>query len=109
MSKYLLLQTASPDAVVRLVKTVLANEKKEIKRIYFQQQHHESLEDFLNHHVHGSHGQDGLLMQVNAILVIINVVRLVFVYLLYFAWSDQRNFQCCISHTALLCCLNCAV
>lgn len=73
MSKYLLLQTASPDAVVRLEKTVLVDEKMEVKRIYFQQQHHESLEDFLNHHVHGSHGQDGLLMQVSTYFFLVGV------------------------------------
>ena len=64
MSKYLLLQTAAPDAIVRLKNTVLADKKKEIENIYFQQQKHSSIEDFLNHHVNGECAESGLLMQV---------------------------------------------
>lgn len=64
MSKYLLLQTASPDAIVRLERTDLAEEKRDIESIYFEQQHHNSIEDFLVHHVHGLHRDVGLLMQV---------------------------------------------
>ncbi len=63
-SKYLLLQTAAPDAIVRLEYTDLAEEKKNIEDIYFKQQHHASIEDFLNHCVHGYHTETGLLMQV---------------------------------------------
>ena len=64
LSKYLLLQTASPDAIVRLERTDLADEKKEIEQIYFEQQYHNSIEDFLVHHIHGLHRDFGLLMQV---------------------------------------------
>ena len=64
MSKYLLLETAAPDAIVRLEHTALADKKREIKDIYFQQQHHSSIEDFLNHHVNGKRADSGLLMQV---------------------------------------------
>lgn len=61
VSKYLLLQTAAPDAIVRLERTALAGEKKEIEDIYFHHQHHSSIEDFLDHHVNSKHP---LLMQV---------------------------------------------
>ncbi len=63
MSKYLLLQTASPDAVVRLKRTDLTDEKMAIKHVYFEQQHHNSIEDFLKHHVY-DHRETGLLLQV---------------------------------------------
>lgn len=63
LSKYLLLQTATPDAIVRLEETALSAELDEVKKIYFEQQHHESIAHFLNHHVHGS-TREGLNMQV---------------------------------------------
>ncbi len=56
-----MLQTASPDAIMRLENTELADEKREIERIYFKKQHHNSIEDFLINHVHSL---VGLLMQV---------------------------------------------
>ena len=64
MSKFLLLQTAAPDAIVRLERTELADEKQETENIYFQSQYHSSIEDFLNHHVHEYNIDSGLLMQV---------------------------------------------
>ena len=63
-SQYLLLQTAAPDAIVRLKSTKLASEQAEIQKIYFKEQHHESMEDFLIHHVHENDTHSGLLMQV---------------------------------------------
>ena len=67
MSKYLLLQTASPDAVVRLERTKLVHEERHIKQIYFDRQHHESIADFLGYHVNSYVGEGGLLMQVSTI------------------------------------------
>lgn len=64
VSKYLLLQTAAPDAIVRLEHTALAREKRAIESIYFQNQHHTSIEDFLDHLVNGECAESGLLMQV---------------------------------------------
>jgi len=67
MSQYLLLQTASPDALVRLEYTLLANQREELLRLYFQEQHHSSVEDFLAHHIQrNSTRGGGLLMQVGA-------------------------------------------
>ena len=65
-SQYLLLQTASPDALVRLKHSPLADQRKELLRVYFQQ-HHGSLEDFLAHHLqmNGTQGES-LLMQVHS-------------------------------------------
>lgn len=48
LAKSFLLTCATPDAVVRLKYSDLANqEKEELQRMYFQQQHHHSLRDFL--------------------------------------------------------------
>ncbi|KAG8008845.1 hypothetical protein GBF38_010486 [Nibea albiflora] len=48
IAKCLLLNCATPDAVVRLKYSDLANQDKDkLQRIYFQQQHHHSLRDFL--------------------------------------------------------------
>lgn len=69
MSKFLLLQTASPDAIVRLECTVLADEKDSINRIYSEEQHHKSMTEFLRHFMHGSHTEGGLLLQVTCLLV----------------------------------------
>ncbi|KAM8837147.1 E3 ubiquitin-protein ligase rnf213-beta [Spinachia spinachia] len=48
IAKCLLLNCATPDAVVRLKFSDLANQEKEkLQRMYFQQQHHHSLRSFL--------------------------------------------------------------
>lgn len=48
LAKCLLLNCATPDAVVRLRYSDLANhEKEKLQKMYFQQQHHHSLRDFL--------------------------------------------------------------
>ncbi len=60
-----MLQTASPDAIVRLERTDLIDEKKAIENMYFQQQQHNSIDEFLKVHVHDDHGEAGLLMQVS--------------------------------------------
>ena len=64
LSKFLLLETASPDSIVRLRNTKLVEETKAIKKIYFEQQHHHSINDFLTYQVHSNHRDSGLLMQV---------------------------------------------
>uniref|UniRef100_UPI0037E7EAB2 E3 ubiquitin-protein ligase rnf213-beta n=1 Tax=Semicossyphus pulcher TaxID=241346 RepID=UPI0037E7EAB2 len=48
LAKCLLLNCATPDAVLRLKYADLANQEKDkLQRMYFQQQHHHSLRDFL--------------------------------------------------------------
>jgi hypothetical protein len=64
LSKFLLLQTAAPDAIVRLEYADLAHEKAVIGGIYFKHQHHSSMEDFLNHYIRACDGETRLLMQV---------------------------------------------
>jgi hypothetical protein len=64
LSKFLLLQTAAPDAILRLEHADFAQEKAVIRDIYFKHQHHDSIEDFLNHYVHACDRKDRLLMQV---------------------------------------------
>ena len=66
LSQYLLLQTAAPDAVIRLEGTALADEKDKIRNLYFTVQRHSSIERFLNYHIHERDVQNGLLFQVTS-------------------------------------------
>jgi len=71
--QYLLLQTASPDALVRLEYTPLADQREELLRVYFEEQHHNSIEDFLAYQVQRNSTQgEGLLMQVDQAHAIIS-------------------------------------
>ena len=73
-SKKILLQMASPDALIRLHCTSLADDYEELRQIYFSEQHHGSIVQFLVHHLHnGSHmsGQCGLLIQVRYNIIIL--------------------------------------
>lgn len=66
-SQYLLLQTASPDALFRLEHSPLAYQKEELLELYFQQQHHGSIEDFLAYHLQrNAFSKENLLMQVSS-------------------------------------------
>ena len=63
----ILLQMASPDALVRLQKSRLIVSQQELSKIYFFEQHHDSLLQFLEYHLQNidAEGGNGLLMQVN--------------------------------------------
>ena len=65
LSKFLLLQTAAPDAIVRLKNTAM-EQRKEIEEIYFKQQHHHSIVDFMMDQLRRCEAKDGLLIQVMA-------------------------------------------
>ena len=65
LSQFLLLQTAAPDAIVRLQNTVL-EEQEAIKEIYFKKLHLHSIEDFLTNQLWRCEGKGGLLIQVNS-------------------------------------------
>ena len=67
-SKRILLQMASPDALIRLCRTAIADNYEELSQIYLSEQHHGSIVQFLVHHLNnGSHIEDncGLLIQVS--------------------------------------------
>ena len=65
LSQYLLLQTASDDSLVRLKMSDLAYQQEELMRLYFSEQHHNSVADFVYHHIQNSDGsKEGLLLQV---------------------------------------------
>ena len=65
LSKYLLLQTASDDSLVRLKMTDLAQQQEELVRLYFSEQHHKSVAEFVYHHIQNSdESKEGLLLQV---------------------------------------------
>ena len=59
-----MLQTASPDAIVRLECTALADEKESINQIYSEEQYHRSMSEFLQHFIHDYYAEGGLLLQV---------------------------------------------
>ena len=59
----ILLQMASPDALIRLQYTVLAEEAEELSEKYFSEQCHGSIVQFLQHHLH-SVDSDSILIQV---------------------------------------------
>nr|XP_046232923.1 E3 ubiquitin-protein ligase rnf213-beta [Scatophagus argus]XP_046232924.1 E3 ubiquitin-protein ligase rnf213-beta [Scatophagus argus] len=62
LAKGLLLNCATPDAVLRLKYSHLANQEKEkLQRMYFQQQHHHSLRDFLEDCLNKHHGSSTFL------------------------------------------------
>ena len=50
-SKSLLVQMASPDALIRLQRTELAAEERKSITVTYAKQHHDSLKDFLCHHL----------------------------------------------------------
>lgn len=69
LSQLLLLQTASDDSLVRLMMTDLAHQQKELMRLYFSEQHHQSIAEFLYHHMQNSdESKEGLLLQVLIVL-----------------------------------------
>lgn len=63
-----LIQIASPDAIVRLCESELAPEHESIQTIYFNEQHHMSLDDFLMFQIEQRSSEgvkcNGLLFQV---------------------------------------------
>ena len=65
LSQFLLLQTAAPDAIVRLQNTVL-EEQEAIKEMYFKKLHLHSIEDFLTDQLRQCEGKGGLLIQVTS-------------------------------------------
>ena len=60
----LLLQMASPDALIRLPKSGLENLQKDLSETYFSDQFHGSLVQFLRFNFDCEETSDGLLMQV---------------------------------------------
>ena len=72
LSQFLLLQTASPAAIIRLESTAL-EAKKEIREMYFKELHHQSIEEFLTNQLQRREIKGGLLIQV-ILLQTINVL-----------------------------------
>lgn len=80
MSKHLLLQIATPEAILRLKHSDLADIKGEVEQVYFQQQCHRSVEAFFNRYMNKSYCNTGALMQVT-----INIAHL------HGCWSTARG------------------
>ena len=72
MSKFLLLQTASPDSIVRLENTALACQRGELEHMYFKEQYHGSIEDCLGHHLSEALSDSGVLIQVRILYLCLN-------------------------------------
>ena len=71
-SKKILLQMASPDALVRLESTSLQNKKDKMLQIYYFDQQHGSLLHFLKYHLKNKlQGQTTCLLQVSFFGIII--------------------------------------
>ena len=73
-SKRILIQMASPDALIRLHCTALADDQRSLSQIYFSEQHHGSIVQFLVHHLRNSShmsGQCALLIQVSYNIIIV--------------------------------------
>ncbi len=64
LSRFLLLHTASPDALIRLKRTPLEDQADELSQIYDRQQCHSSLKDFLSFQLTDDTEEGGKLMQV---------------------------------------------
>ena len=68
-SKRILLQMASPDALIRLKSNCLERQHKRLHHIYFSEQHHGSIVQFLKYHIESYNNpcQCGLLIQVGTL------------------------------------------
>ena len=68
-SKRILLQMASPDALIRLKSNSLERQHKRLHHIYFSEQHHGSIVQFLKYHIesYNNPGHCGLLIQVGTL------------------------------------------
>ena len=64
-SKNILLEMASPDALIRLKNTSLADELKRLNHTYFIEQNHGSIVQFLSNQFSNDHSENGLLIQVS--------------------------------------------
>lgn len=64
-SKKILLQMASPESLIRLQYTSLDEQKEKLSEIYYVEQHHGSIVEFLSHHLNTSTDSYGLLIQVS--------------------------------------------
>uniref|UniRef100_A0A1X7TWB5 RZ-type domain-containing protein n=1 Tax=Amphimedon queenslandica TaxID=400682 RepID=A0A1X7TWB5_AMPQE len=62
-SKKLLLMMSPPDALIRLKYTPLNEKREKLNRIYYFEQHHSSLVEFIHHHLQ-SNTSFGVLIQV---------------------------------------------
>lgn len=66
-SQDLLLHMASPDALIRLQRTILADQQEQLSQTYFSEQCHGSIVEFLSHNLAISDELDrGQLIQVNS-------------------------------------------
>ena len=65
-SKNILLQMASPEAVIRLNQTEISDEQQKLQNVYFSEQCHGSIVEFFHHQFkcYTTTGQCGLCIQV---------------------------------------------
>ena len=67
LSQYLMLQTATDDAIVRVKNTVLSDHQEKFIQVYFSEQHHNSIIDFVQHHLnHHDASNRRLMIQVRS-------------------------------------------
>ena len=63
-SKKILLLMSPPDALIRLNYTPLDEKREKLSQIYYFDQYHSSLVEFLSHHLRANNNVNGLLIQV---------------------------------------------
>ena len=56
---------ANPDALIRLQRTALADQQKKLCQVYFSEQYHDSITQFLQHHIGNDFERNGVLIQVS--------------------------------------------
>lgn len=77
-SKKILLQMSSPDALIRLKLTKLDHKREKLLKIYYSDQHHGSMVEFLNYHFTKDQNiQIGLMIQVFACRILL-LIRLIY-------------------------------
>ncbi len=65
LSQFLLLHTASPDALIRLKRTPLEDQADKLSQVYDCEQCHSSLKEFLSYQLTDDTEEGGKLMQVS--------------------------------------------
>lgn len=92
-SKKILLQMASPDALIRLQNSPLDDRRERLSQIYYIEQHHGSIVDFLCHHLHSNHS-NGLLIQVYLIAMKVYIL----ISCMYILLENVFHYEICVSY-----------
>ena len=96
-SKNVLVRMATPDAIIRLKCTALAEQQQQIKQVY-SNQCHGSITEFLSHHLEcreWNWDNEGLLLQVNKISSLF-VCRILIILPTFTLLRSLLTVTCCL-------------